>query len=109
MRWELGRQGTGYFKLRLAQGARWDLYLLRYPPGSSVPPHRDSVRGKAHWRTNLLLWGQDAFVGAAWLRVPRLVVFRPDITEHEVAPVSRLRLVLSLGWVRGLRQEEPPK
>ncbi|HEY3254677.1 MAG TPA: hypothetical protein VGJ91_12040 [Polyangiaceae bacterium] len=105
MRWERGRQGTGYFKLRLAQGRRWDLYLLRYPPGSSVPPHRDPVPGKKHSRANLLLWGEDAFEGRAWLRLPRLVVFRPDITEHEVAPVSRLRLVLSLGWVRPLSRD----
>ncbi len=99
MKWERGRQGTGYFKLDLARGRRWDLYLLRYPPGSRVPPHRDPVPGKEHWRANLLLWGEDTFEGRAIFRLPRLVVFRPDITEHEVRAVSRLRLVLSMGWV----------
>jgi len=98
--WQPGRQGTGYSKLLLHQGRRWDLYLLRYPPGASVPPHRDPLPGREHWRANLLLWGEDVFRGDAWLRLPRLVVFRPDVTEHEVAPVARLRLVLSLGWAR---------
>ncbi len=28
LRWQPGRQGTGYRKLLLAQGRRWDLYVL---------------------------------------------------------------------------------
>ena len=105
-RWQPGRQGTGYRKLLLASGKTWDAWLLHYPPGSSVPPHRDPVAGK-HWRANVLLWGEDAFRIVQpycssdvrrWKRI--VTVFRPDIFLHEVRAVSRRRVVLSLGWVR---------
>jgi hypothetical protein len=96
-RWQAGRQGTGYRKLLLAQGRRWDLYVLDYPPGTSIPTHVDPVPGRRHWRANLVLWGEHAFEGDAALRIGRLVVFRPDVAQHGVARVTRRRLVLSFG------------
>ncbi|HYX21483.1 MAG TPA: 2OG-Fe(II) oxygenase [Thermoanaerobaculia bacterium] len=95
-RWEPGRQGTGYRKMRIAGGASWDLHLLDYPPGASVPRHVDPVPGKAHVRCNLRLLGEDAFVGRALLKVGRLVVFRSD-KPHAVRTVTRRRVALSLG------------
>jgi hypothetical protein len=83
-RWEAGRQGTGYRKLRLGQGPRWDLYVLDYPAGTSIPTHVDPVPGRQHWRANLRLWGEDAFAGEAVLRIGPLVVFRPDVMPHAV-------------------------
>jgi hypothetical protein len=96
-RWQPGRQGTGYRKLLVAQGRRWDLYVLDYPPGTSVPTHTDPVTGRNHWRANLVLRGEDAFDGEALLRLGPLVVFRPDVTPHGVKRVGRRRLVLSFG------------
>jgi hypothetical protein len=96
-RWQPGRQGTGYRKLLVAQGARWDLYVLDYPPGTSIPTHGDPVPGRKHWRANLVLWGQEAFEGNAVVRVGPLVVFRPDVTPHAMRSVVRRRVVLSLG------------
>ncbi|HTQ44146.1 MAG TPA: hypothetical protein VMI75_15410 [Polyangiaceae bacterium] len=97
LRWEEGRQGTGYRKLRIAGGGFWDLYLLDYPPGSSVPKHVDRVAGKAHIRCNVRLLGEDAFAGRASFRLGRLVVFRSD-RPHAVRTVRRRRVVLSLGF-----------
>jgi hypothetical protein len=98
MRWEPGRQGTGYRKLRLASGRRWDLYVIDYPPGTAIPEHTDPVPGRRHFRTNLRLWGADAYVGGALLRLGPLVVFRPDVMPHGVRDVgSRRRVVLSFG------------
>ena len=97
-RWQQGRQGTGYRKLLLATGRRWDLYLIDYPPGSSVPVHADPVAGHRHWRANIVLMGDvHAFAGTSVFRVGRLIVFRPDIMPHAVAQVSRRRVVLSFG------------
>jgi hypothetical protein len=96
-RWQPGRQGTGYRKLLLAQGRRWDLYVLDYPAGSSIPVHTDPVPGRRHWRANLVLLGERTFEGDAVVRVGPLVVFRPDVTPHAVARVTRRRVVLSLG------------
>jgi hypothetical protein len=46
-RWQSGRQGSGYDKMLLLT-APWpvpfDSYLIRYPEGSSVPPHKDPVQ-----------------------------------------------------------------
>jgi hypothetical protein len=97
LRWQPGRQGTGYRKLLLAQGRRWDLYVLDYPPGTAIPTHTDPVPGRRHWRANLVLWGERTFHGEAALRWGPLVVFRPDVTPHSVTKVTRRRIVLSFG------------
>lgn len=96
-RWQRGRQGTGYRKLLVAQGRRWDLYVLDYPPGTSIPTHVDPVPGRRHWRANLVIWGEDAFAGDTVLRAGPLVVFRPDVMPHAVTRVVRRRVVLSFG------------
>jgi hypothetical protein len=96
-KWQPGRQGTGYRKLLLAQGRRWDLYVIDYPPGSSIPTHVDPVPGRHHWRANLVLWGERIFQGESVLHAGPLVVFRPDVTPHAVARVGRRRVVLSFG------------
>lgn len=103
--WKPGRQGTGYWKLRLLSWEPYfDLYLLRYPVGSAIPPHRDSVDGRRHFRANLTLrfaqfGGHFRHDGCLLFDRRRLVVFRPDIQEHYVSQVLRgERLVLSLGW-----------
>lgn len=97
MRWERGRQGTGYWKLRLASGRSWDLYVIDYPVGTSIPTHTDPVPGRRHWRANFRLLGEDNFEGEASFRLGRLIVFRPDITPHAVATVRRRRVLLSFG------------
>jgi hypothetical protein len=97
LRWQPGRQGTGYRKLLLTRGQDWDLYLIDYPPGTSVPVHTDPVPGRRHWRANLVLAGERAFEGDSVLELGPLMVFRPDTTPHSVKKVTRRRLVLSLG------------
>lgn len=100
MRWESGRQGTGYRKLRLWQSDRLfsDAYLIDYPPHTRIPTHVDKVPGKRHYRINILLWGQDNFRGETLFSLGPLKFFRPDISPHSVEEVSRRRLVLSIGW-----------
>jgi len=97
LRWQPGRQGTGYKKLLVAQGRHWDLYVLDYPAGTSIPTHLDPVPGRRHWRANLVVWGERAFEGDTVLRVGPFVVFRPDVMPHAVTTVRRRRIVLSLG------------
>jgi hypothetical protein len=101
-KWESGRQGTGYRKLLLLGGHRWDLWLLDYPAGSHVPDHVDEVEDLSHYRMNVRLFGQDSFeADDRWvLRAGRLVFFRPDVARHSVRKVDRRRMVLSLGFTR---------
>ncbi|MEM7246706.1 MAG: 2OG-Fe(II) oxygenase [Acidobacteriota bacterium] len=104
--WEEGRRGTGYLKRRLF---RWrlgrlgsDAYLLKYPEGSSVPPHRDPVDGGSHYRLNIELRraarGGDFRCDTTIVRLPRIALFRPDRHEHSVSRVEEgTRWVFSVG------------
>src|SRR5690606_21702582 len=52
-RWQDGRQHSGYQKMLLAGfPSLFDLYLLKYPPGSYVPRHHDPLTGSLHYRFN---------------------------------------------------------
>lgn len=103
--WRLGRQGTGYQKLLVAQGSWWDCWLLKYAPGTMIPLHTDPVAGKRHYRLNVILknasGGHFSACDPPLFRWGRIILFRPDINEHMVTEVYEgTRLVLSIGWVR---------
>ena len=109
LRWQRGRQGTGYDKMLLLT-ARWplpfDSYLLRYPEGTEIPPHTDPVQQGRHYRLNLILKAPRSggkFVCASPLYASaRIKLFRPDASEHSVTRVvGGSRYVLSVGWVLG--------
>lgn len=100
--WQRGRQESGYWKLLIADfSPHFDFYLLKYPMGSFIAPHRDLVDGRRHYRFNFLLKNAKRggrFQCESYYRVGRLVAFRPDIRWHEVSPVEEgTRYVLSLG------------
>lgn len=53
-----GRQQSGYDKMLLIYnklGIEFDVYLLRFPIGSEILPHRDSVQSGRHFRLNIIL------------------------------------------------------
>lgn len=111
MTWQPGRRGTGYWKLKLWSFWRTDAYILRYPEGSSVPWHRDSVPGRRHFRLNVVLkraqvGGEMVILGVRKPRpfdcaggVPgRIYCFRPDLHPHRVFRIHQgERWVLSFG------------
>ena len=130
--WETGRPGTGYERLalrslvahdalygRLADRAlrdigaphenHWDMWILRYPDGSWIPPHRDeaTVFGLRHRRLNALVCparaGGDFVVNnnlVVPLAVGEAVLFYPDEVEHSVTKVDGVRLIFSVGaWL----------
>lgn len=104
MRWEEGRQGSGYFKLKLFAFSRLDLYLLKFPKGSSIPPHVDQVTHGRHFRLNFII--SFFHVGGEFnckdpiFETKRVKLFRPDISMHSVTRVQKgTRYVISLGWV----------
>ena len=108
-RWQSGRQGSGYDKMLLLT-APWpvpfDSYLIRYPEGSSIPPHTDPVQRGRHYRLNIILKSPRSG-GEFVCRNPiyasdRIKLFRPDVSEHSVSLVQGgSRYVLSIGWVWG--------
>lgn len=122
-RWELGRQGSGYAKLLLAQSKRFkfDVYLLSIPVGVEVPRHRDPcTEGYEHHRVNITLrfprlGGMtiiDCVEDVGQLEIPRarfetrrVYRFRPDLYRHMVTEVRGGKLLLlSIGWLRKKRK-----
>jgi 2OG-Fe(II) oxygenase superfamily len=108
-RWQRGRQGSGYDRMLLLT-APWplpfDSYLIRYPEGSSIPPHTDPVEHGRHYRLNVILKSSKSggeFVCASPIySSKRVKLFRPDACEHSVTRVEGgSRYVLSIGWVLG--------
>lgn len=102
-RWERGRRDSGYDKLLLVEGRRFDVYLLRFPTGSFVPPHRDPIDGVGHLRLNLVLIparsGGEFECDAAILDRPRIKLFRSDLHAHAVTRVEAgTRWLLSFGF-----------
>jgi hypothetical protein len=111
LRWQRGRQGTGYDKMLLLT-APWpvpfDSYLIRYPEGTSIPPHTDPVQQGRHYRLNIVLKapksGGEFICASPIFSSRRIKLFRPDLCEHSVTEVrGGSRYVLSIGWVLGRR------
>lgn len=111
LKWEAGRQGTGYEKLKLFNRwkffsrFKWDLYILRYPVGAGIPLHCDPVPDHKHYRLNVYLW--NAKSGGVPEHYDTIftnrffTLFRPDLHLHGVSPVvAGTRYVLSFGFVR---------
>lgn len=114
LRWDEGRQKSGYEKMLLATAPfpiPFDCYLIRYKVGSEIDWHTDPVPpGKKHYRLNIFL--KQAKKGGAfeiharecWKNVYsgwRWELFRPDIHPHRVTKIeSGTRYVLSIGWLR---------
>jgi hypothetical protein len=107
LRWVTGRLGTGYDKMLLAAGTRpmpFDMYLLRFPEGSSVPEHNDQAPSGRHFRLNIVLVEAESGgvfrCSHALFETRRVKLFRPDTARHSVSEIeSGTRLVLSIGWV----------
>lgn len=105
MKWEKGRQNSGYDKLKIFQIScpiLADLYLLRFPKGSYVKPHKDPVEGRRHYRLNIVI--KKAHIGGTFLCSTqildwgRIQFFRSDLAKHAVSPILKgSRYVLSFG------------
>jgi hypothetical protein len=100
VKWLPGRQGTGYRKLHLGQGARWDAWIINYPAGHGIPAHVDPLPDRRHLRLNLtiLTGGSRLVADATWFRLgERVIVFWSD-RRHRVEPGAGRRIVISVGF-----------
>lgn len=107
MKWEVGRQGTGYKKKLLLTGlwpVPFDCYLLKYEKGSEIPSHKDPNQNGRHYRLNIVIWkagkGGEFLTESSIFESKRIKLFRPDIATHSVTRVEGVRYVLSIGWLR---------
>jgi hypothetical protein len=106
--WQRGRQKTGYDKLLLIGSSlliKFDCYLLRFPEGSSIPPHTDPVSNVRHYRLNIVIKqakiGGDFICDTPIFATNRIKLFRPDVSIHSVTRVEKgSRYLISIGWIR---------
>lgn len=108
-KWEKGRQGTGYFKLKLFESKvfKFDVYLLKFPVGCEVPWHLDpTIPGYAHYRRNFTLNpqldGGEVLVmdNIGHYHYPGSNKFRPDVQKHKMTKVMfKPMYMLSIGWL----------
>lgn len=106
--WKTGRQSSGYSKISLLE-SMWpipfDMYLLKFPEGSSIPEHIDTVQaGFKHYRLNVILKksrsGGEFCSEHSIINWSRVKFFRPDISKHSVTQVvGGSRYVLSFGFL----------
>lgn len=105
--WEKGRQNSGYFKLKIMERLTpipLDMYLLKYPQGSFIPPHKDPVTAGRHFRLNIILKkpkkGGVFYSEHTLINTSRIKLFNPDISTHSLSPIEEgQRWVLSIGWI----------
>ena len=107
MNWIEGRQGSGYYKLKIFESKllKMDCYILKYPEGSYIDVHKDPVpEPYEHHRLNVIL--KKAEKGGTFLldyveQTGRIHKFRPDIQEHNLHRIEKgIRYVLSIGWLK---------
>lgn len=105
--WVEGQHKTGYFIYTIARVANrilpFDAYIIKYPEGSSIPPHKDKTKNGKHYRINIIVTHppggefqcENVIYRSRWLNF-----FRPDIEEHSVTKVEKgTRYVFSIGWL----------
>lgn len=108
MKWEEGRQGSGYYKMKLLESKlfKFDVYLLKFPKESFIMRHTDPAPdGYEHHRLNVIL--NQRFNGGIFYqndtpatKSTRIIKFRPDLLSHRVSRVTaETRYVLSVGWL----------
>lgn len=90
-----------YFVMSLINTKRFWVGLLKYPPESFQPLHKDPTGAFAsrHYKINLVL--KEAKEGGfkasgKFFKFGPLVSFRADTTPHQVLPCSSERIVLSM-------------
>lgn len=101
MKWQNGRQGSGYLKKKIFEFWKMDCYLIKYPDDSFIPEHVDQVDGKKHYRLNIVInkpkSGGRFICDKTIINTGRIILFRQDKYKHSLTPVVGERLVLSLG------------
>ena len=122
-RWSKGRADTGYWilPLMLSDKLMADAYLLKYPTGAYIPPHKDPAPdGFVHFRVNIVL--PIPHTGGRFITdnplanaeespnlnigIVKVFWFESSEVEHEVRRVySGTRWVISFGWLK----RKPPK
>lgn len=105
-KWESGRQLGKYKKMKLLPTTFFDCYLVKFEPGFALGIHTDPIKGgHRHYRCNILLQGEDAYVGDHVYRSKRIVLFRADL-KHGTNMITKPRTLLSIGWKRHAKTQE---
>jgi hypothetical protein len=123
LRWDTGRQLSGYSKMLLAASKllKFDVYLIKIPVGCGIPEHTDpAAPGYEHHRLNIALKSPCIGTGKMHVKGPakiflggRGILFRPDLYKHRMDPVDFIfsnesMYLLSIGWLRREKSADQP-
>lgn len=105
LKWQLGRQKSGYEILPIIFWNKlcFDCYLIKISQGTEVPAHKDEVSDKRHVRLNIHI---GSYTGGKFLIEDPIIkifqffwVIRPDKYEHKLELVKTGNLyIFSIGW-----------
>lgn len=104
MTWFKGRREGGYFKKKLVEFKKFDMWLIKYPEGSFITQHNDRLDYGDPWRINIILKSPKkggTFVCHEYINIlNRVYIFNARHTHMVTEIVEGERLVLSIGFVR---------
>ena len=106
LNWVKGRGNTGYFKVLIMQSwipIPFDIYILKFPKGSYIEPHKDPMDSGRHFRLNII-WnsksGGEFKCDNNIIDWKFLKLFRSDRDLHSVCEIKEgTRYVLSVGCI----------
>jgi hypothetical protein len=97
--WKIGRLNGLYEKMCLFSWRKFDCYLIRFQKGFQLPLHTDPApNGYIHNRLNILIYGDDAYVGNYVWKFWRIMFFNAGMV-HGTCMLTRPRMLLSFGWL----------
>jgi hypothetical protein len=111
-KWEAGRQkDVVYYKMKLFSfkvfNFGFDGYILKYPPNTELPLHKDPVKNGEHYRINITLTGKALFLlctqddcSIKTISDKCVNYFRPDLCAHSLIVGGKECKKLSLGFVK---------
>lgn len=105
IKWKKGRlDNVKYYKSKLWEfkflGMGFDAYVLKYPVGTFLIPHKDEVKNGNHYRLNLSLKGKSIFDSESYIFKSKILnIFRPDLNIHSLFALTKT-YKLSLGYVK---------
>lgn len=98
-KWQPGRQGGKYKKLKVFKFLFFDCWVIKYEPNYYMPSHTDPVKDRKHFRLNVVIKGHARFncVRTIFKLGNRVIFFRPDLYKHSIINGPSERTVLSIG------------
>jgi len=102
--WQNGRRSADYYKFKLlnidSKLILIDCYLLKFNHNCTILQHTDIVKGKKHYRLNIVYKGSAKFRSKIniFSLFNTVFFFRPDISPHSLFNSNKELRIFSFGF-----------